>query len=52
MPIVAMHTLAQFRVDWASFLTDLSLTLVYSLKTLASEHVNLRCRKICLKTKT
>ena len=34
------------------FLTDLSLTLVYSLKTLASEHVNLLCRKISLKTKT
>ena len=34
------------------FLTDLSLTLVNSLKTLASEHVNLLCRKICLKTKT
>ena len=33
------------------FLTDLSLTLVYSLKTLASEHVNLLCRKICLKQK-
>ena len=31
------------------FLTDLSLTLVNSLKTLASEHVNLLCRKICLK---
>ena len=34
------------------FLTDLSLTLVYSLKTLASEHVYLLCRKISLKTKT
>lgn len=33
------------------FLTDLSLTLVNSLKTLTSEHVNLRCRKICLKQK-
>jgi len=32
------------------FLTDLSLTLVNSLKTLASEHINLLCRKICLKT--
>jgi methyl coenzyme M reductase subunit C-like uncharacterized protein (methanogenesis marker protein 7) len=31
------------------FLTDLSLTLVYSLKTLASEHVNRLCRKISLK---
>ncbi len=31
------------------FLTDLSLTLVNSLKTLASEHVYLLCRKICLK---
>ena len=31
------------------FLTDLSLTLVNSLKTLTSEHVNLLCRKICLK---
>ena len=31
------------------FLTDLSLTLVNSLKTLASEHVNRLCRKICLK---
>ena len=31
------------------FLTDLSLTLVNCLKTLASEHVNLLCRKICLK---
>ena len=28
---------------------DLSLTLVNSLKTLASGHVNLLCRKICLK---
>lgn len=34
------------------FLTDLSLTLVNSLKTLASEHVYLLCRKISLKTKT
>ena len=34
------------------FLTDLSLTLVNSLKTSASEHVNRLCRKICLKTKT
>lgn len=31
------------------FLTDLSLTLVNSLKTLASEHVIRLCRKICLK---
>ena len=31
------------------FLTDLSLTLVNSLKTLTSEHVYLLCRKICLK---
>lgn len=31
------------------FLTDLSLTLVNCLKTLASEHVYLLCRKICLK---
>ena len=31
------------------FLTDLSLTLVNSLKTLASEHVNRLCRKISLK---
>ena len=31
------------------FLTNLSLTLVNSLKTLASEHVYLLCRKICLK---
>ena len=31
------------------FLTDLSLTLVNSLKTLASEHIDLLCRKICLK---
>ena len=34
------------------FLRDLSLTLVNSLKTLASEHVYLLCRKISLKTKT
>ena len=34
---------------WKEFLTDLSLTLVYSLKTLASEHVYLLCRKISLK---
>ena len=31
------------------FLTDLSLTLVNSLKTLTSEHVNRLCRKISLK---
>ena len=31
------------------FLTDLSLMQVNSLKTLASEHVNLLGRKICLK---
>ena len=30
------------------FLTDLSLTLVNSLKTLASVHVYRLCRKICL----
>ena len=31
------------------FLTDLGLTLVNSLKTLASKHVYLLCRKISLK---
>jgi hypothetical protein len=30
-------------------LKNLSLTLVNCLKTLASEHVNLLCRKNCLK---
>ena len=33
------------------FLSDLNLTLVNSLKTLASEHVNRFCRKFALKQK-
>ena len=40
------NSLAEVLLDC---LKNLSLTLVNSLKTLASEHVNLLCRKISLK---
>ena len=52
--ILILHKVVEDVVGFGDgeFLTDLSLTLVYSLKTLASEHVYLLCRKNSLKTKT
>ena len=41
--------LTDLRIALVDCLKNLSLTLVDSLKALPSEHVNLLCRKICLK---